>query len=51
MENFSDKKIAIVTDWLIDFGGAELVIEELLAMFPEAEIFTSVCFMKHPMLE
>lgn len=51
MQNFSDKKIAIVADWLIDFGGAELVIEELLAMFPEAEIFTSVCFMKHPMLE
>lgn len=51
MYHFSDKKIAIVVDWLIDFGGAELVIEELLDMFPDAEIFTSVCFMKHPMLE
>lgn len=40
-----------MADWLIDFGGAELVIEELLRMFPDAEIFTSVCFMKHKMLE
>ncbi len=51
MENFTNKKVAIVADWLIDFGGAELVIEELLEMFPQAEIFTSVCFMKHKMLE
>lgn len=51
MENFKNKKVAIVVDWLIDFGGAELVIQELLDMFPNAEIFTSVCFMKHKMLE
>lgn len=51
MENFKNKKVAIVVDWLIDFGGAELVIAELLDMFPDAEIFTSVCFMKHKMLE
>jgi hypothetical protein len=51
MNHFHNKKIAIVADWLIDFGGAELVIEDLLAMFPHAEIFTSVCFMKHKMLE
>lgn len=51
MENFKNKKVAIVVDWLIDFGGAELVIAELLDMFPDAEIFTSVCFMEHKMLE
>ena len=51
MNHLHDKKIAIVADWLIDFGGAELVIEEFLAMFPQAEIFTSVCFMKHKMLK
>ncbi|GAB0174365.1 MAG: glycosyltransferase family 4 protein [Candidatus Altimarinota bacterium] len=45
------KKIAIIADWLIDFGGAELVISHLLEMFPEADIFTSVCYMNHPMLE
>lgn len=51
MNTLSEKKVAIVADWLIDFGGAELVIQELLDMFPNAEIFTSVCFMSHPMLE
>lgn len=51
MENFKNKKVAIVVDWLIDFGGAELVIAELLDMFPDAEIFTSACFMKNKMLE
>jgi glycosyltransferase involved in cell wall biosynthesis len=44
-------RIAIVTDWLIDFWWAELVISHLLEMYPEADIFTSVCFMEHPMLE
>ncbi len=45
------KRIAIVTDWLIDFGWAELVISHLLELYPEADIFTSVCFMDHPMLQ
>lgn len=44
-------RIALVADWLIDFWGAELVLSQLLDMFPEADIYTSVCFMKHPMLE
>lgn len=44
-------RIALVADWLIDFWGAELVLSHLLDMFPEADIYTSVCFMKHPMLE
>jgi glycosyltransferase involved in cell wall biosynthesis len=48
---FKDKKVAIVCDWLIDFGGAELVVSHLLELFPEADIYTSVCQMKHPMLE
>ncbi len=45
------KRIAIVTDWFIDFGWAELVISHLLELYPDADIFTSVCFMDHPMLE
>lgn len=44
-------RIAIVADWLIDFWWAELVISHLLEAFPEADIYTSVCFMDHPMLE
>lgn len=45
------KRIAIVADWLIDFWWAELVISHLLELFPEADIYTSVCFMDHPMLK
>lgn len=45
------KKIAIICDWLIDFAWAELVISHLLELYPDADIFTSVCFMNHPMLQ
>jgi hypothetical protein len=45
------QKIAIICDWLIDSGGAELVISHLLELYPDADIYTSVCFMDHPMLE
>lgn len=43
-------RIAIVADWLIDFGWAELVISHLLELYPNADIYTSVCYMDHPML-
>lgn len=36
----SDLKVAIVHDWLVG-GGAELVVEQLHHMFPEAPIYTS----------
>lgn len=36
------KKIAIVHDWLVDFGGAESVLLDIIELFPEADIFTSV---------
>jgi glycosyltransferase involved in cell wall biosynthesis len=35
-------KIAIVADWLTDFGGAERVILALREAFPDAPIYTSV---------
>lgn len=51
MQNFSQKRIAIVADWLIDFWWAELVLSHLLEIFPHADIYTSVCTLKHPMLK
>jgi glycosyltransferase involved in cell wall biosynthesis len=36
------KRVAIVHDWLTIPGGSEQVVLELLAMFPQAELFTSV---------
>jgi glycosyltransferase involved in cell wall biosynthesis len=36
------KRVAIVHDWLVVYGGAERVLRELLAMFPDADLF-AVC--------
>jgi glycosyltransferase involved in cell wall biosynthesis len=36
------KRVAIVHDWLTIPGGSEQVVLELLEMFPQAELFTSV---------
>ena len=35
------KKVAIVTDWLMTYGGAEKVVKTLHEIFPEAPILTS----------
>ena len=35
------KKVAIVTDWLTTYGGAEKVVATVSDIFPEAPIFTS----------
>jgi len=42
MTNVKKLRVAIVHDWLTG-GGAELVVEQLHAMFPEAPIYTSYC--------
>jgi glycosyltransferase involved in cell wall biosynthesis len=35
-------KVAIVHDWLTTLGGAELVLRELLRVYPDAHVFTLV---------
>lgn len=35
-------KVAIIHDWLTNYGGAETFVELLLSIYPEAEIFTLV---------
>jgi len=35
-------KIAIVHDYIKEYGGAERVLEELIKIFPEADVYTSV---------
>jgi glycosyltransferase involved in cell wall biosynthesis len=35
-------RVAVVHDWLTIPGGSEDVVQELLGMFPQAELFTSV---------
>ncbi|MCE3027171.1 glycosyltransferase [Salinicola sp. DM10] len=41
----SHLRVAIVHDWLVVRGGAEQVLDALLDLFPQAEIFTTVDFM------
>lgn len=38
------KRVALVCDWLRDRGGAEQVVADLLEVFPDAEVFSSVYF-------
>ena len=38
----SIKKVAIVHDWLVNYGGAERVVEAFLSIYPDADIFTLV---------
>jgi len=37
-------KIAIVCDWLVQLGGAEKVLEQLLLCFPHADLFAVIDF-------
>jgi hypothetical protein len=45
--DFSNIRVALVADWITDRGGAELVFDQFLALFPNADIFTSVFFREH----
>jgi Glycosyltransferase len=38
-------KIAIVTDWLVVYGGAEKVLEQMLKVFPQADLYSLVDFL------
>lgn len=40
-------RVAIVCDWIKDWGWAELVLSHLLEIFPEADIYTSVFFQEN----
>jgi glycosyltransferase involved in cell wall biosynthesis len=39
------RRVAIVHDWLVVYGGAERVLRELLAMFPDAALYAVVDFL------
>lgn len=38
-------RTAIVHDWLVTYGGAERVLEDLLAVFPDADLFSLIDFL------
>lgn len=39
-------KVAIVCDWLVTYAGAEKVLEQMLEVFPEADLFALVDFIE-----
>lgn len=41
----NNMKIAIVHDWLVESGGAEKVLAELINIYPEAEVFSTVDYL------
>lgn len=43
--NLARLKVAIVHEWLESYAGSERVLEQLIACFPQADIFTVVDFM------
>lgn len=39
-------RIAIIHDWLVTYAGAERVLEQMLKVFPEADLFSIVDFLE-----
>lgn len=37
-------RVAIVHDWLVTYAGAERVLEQILAVYPEADVYSTVEF-------
>lgn len=42
IQSLEGARVALVHDWLVGWGGAERVLQELAEMFPSAPIYTSV---------
>jgi glycosyltransferase involved in cell wall biosynthesis len=42
IDNLARRKVAIVHDWLPLYGGAERVLEQMLNIFPQAEVFSLI---------
>jgi len=37
-------KVAVIHEWLVDYSGSEWVLEQLLNVFPNADLFAVVDF-------
>ena len=38
-------RVALVHDWLVTYNGAERILEQLVKMYPDADIFSLVDFL------
>jgi glycosyltransferase involved in cell wall biosynthesis len=45
MSGFARLRVAIVHDWLVVYAGAERVLEQMLNVFPQADLFAVVDFL------
>jgi glycosyltransferase involved in cell wall biosynthesis len=45
LAELKDLKIAIVHEWLVNFAGSERVVEQMLELFPQADVFSLVDFL------
>lgn len=41
----ASRRVAIVHEWLVTYGGSERVLKELIALFPDADLFALVDFL------
>jgi glycosyltransferase involved in cell wall biosynthesis len=39
-------RVAVVHEWLVNIAGSESVVEQILQVFPGADVYTTVCFLK-----
>jgi glycosyltransferase involved in cell wall biosynthesis len=44
MEAAGSMRVAVVHEWLVDYSGSERVLEQILALFPSADLFAVVDF-------
>ena len=44
MESIANKKVCVIHDWLTTYAGAERVLEQVLNIFPDSDIFSIVDF-------
>ncbi len=44
----SGLRVAVVHDWLVTFGGAERVLQQILGLFPQADLFVLCDFFSDP---
>lgn len=45
MSILNDLRVAVVHEWLVDYSGSERVLEQILLLFPQADLFALVDFL------
>jgi len=38
-------RVALVHEWLVDYSGSERVVEQILKIFPDADLYAQVEFL------